>query len=218
MEQNWAVPGVSRLDTGAYELSKPTRTGGQRLTVIAGLVAIVALAASVWVYATSQREILRLATEVAQLRLSVDLYRGQQPQTGASSETYSGSSEILNLRNRLAILEDAWRSQTQPIGGQAIAGPAITTPATAAAPSGPIGDCIPEGTRFLVTSGDSYPICGTTAVVDVAAVGTADVSFTDGTIIAAGGNAILSPTSCSLAVMSAGADGMTGYAELRVSC
>jgi hypothetical protein len=176
-----------------------------------GLAAVAAIAASAWVYAETQRDLNRVATDIAQIRLSLQLFGQQRP----GDIAVPASDTLQDLSNRLAILEENWRGQA-PAGGTA-ALPA-TAGATTAATTGPQTDCIPQGKRFLVASGDSYPICGTPAVVDVTEVAATYVSFKDGTIITAGGNAILTGTQCTLAVVSSGADGMTGYAELRVAC
>jgi HAMP domain-containing protein len=183
-----------------------------RLFIFAvGLVAVAAIAASAWVYAETQRDLNRVATDIAQIRLSLQLF-GQQQRPGDIA--VPASDTVQDLSNRLGILEQNWRGQTTASGTAAL--PAV--PGAATASTGPQTDCIPQGKRFLVANGDSYPICGTTAVVAVTEVAATYVSFTDGTIITAGGNAMLKGTQCTLAVVSSGADGMTGYAELRVGC
>lgn len=221
MEQDWTLPGVTKSDIGAPEPVKQKRAPifGRLLIFVVGLVAILAIAATAWIYTDTKREILRLSTDIAQLRLSLDLYSRQQPgsASAASGAATAPSDELLNLQNRLAILENNWRTQT-PTNGATSALPALPATAAPASTVASGADCMPPGTRFLVTTGDSYPICGTSGVVNVGAVGTTDVSLTDGTIIVAGTNAPLSGTTCTLSLMSANADGMTGYAELRASC
>lgn len=177
-------------------------------TFVVGLVGVAAIATSAWVYTETQRDLNRVASDIAQIRLSLQLFGQQRP----GDIAVPASDAVQDLNNRLSILEQSWRDQ----GSAPAALPA--TPDAAAATTGPATDCIPQGTRFLVASGDSYPICGTPAVVEVTAVDSTYVSFTDGTIITLGGNAILKGTKCTLAVVSSGADGMTGYAELRVGC
>ncbi|WP_375452644.1 hypothetical protein [uncultured Devosia sp.] len=199
---------MSKSDTGTPDIApaNPSRTT-RVLTVVVGLIALAAIATSAWVYADTQRDLSRVATDIAQIRLSLQLFSQQRP----GDIALPASDAVQDLSNRLAILEQDWR-------GQAPA-PAAAIPDTATAtPTGPATDCIPQGTRFLVAAGDSYPICGTPAVVAVTAVDKTYVSFTDGTIVTLGGNAILKGTSCTLAVVSSNADGMDGYAELRVGC
>ncbi|MEO5806555.1 hypothetical protein [Devosia sp.] len=188
-------------------------------TLLVGLLAVVAIAAAGWIYTDTKRDMLRLSTDIAQLRVSLDLYGRQQPTAtnGAAATAAPANDEILDLKNRLAILENSWRSQT-PAGTGLAAVPALPGETAPAAAGGAQGDCMPPSTRMLVTTGDSYPVCGTSAVVNVAVVSPGGVNLTDGTLIPTGGNSILKGTRCTLAVMSSGEDGMDGYAEVRVNC
>ena len=129
------------------------------LGFVVGLIGIAAIGASAFVYSQTQREIVRLSTDIAQLRLSMELFARQQ---GVPSDTDKAS--LADLANRLAILEDDWRNTPAPTAGP----PAISdaAPADTAA-----GDCLPTGTRFMVATGDRYPVCGSDAVF--AAVATA---------------------------------------------
>ncbi|WDR01407.1 hypothetical protein PSQ19_11330 [Devosia algicola] len=216
MDQDWALPGVSKSDTGAKsppeESPEPPRNPPPAhqtiLLLLVGLVGLAAIVACVWVYIDTRREVLRLATEVAQLRLSLDLYAHQK--TSATGEI--NPDALLNLQNRLAILEDSWRNQSATV-------PATLAPAQTATSTAPAqDDCIPQNTKFLVASGDSYPVCGTNGVVSVLTVSSDRVSFTDGSVIVAGGNGLLTGTNCRVNVLSSEADGLSGYAELRASC
>ena len=49
-----------------------------RVTVLVGLVGVAALGASAWVYSETQRDIMRLSTDIAQFRLSLELFGRQQ--------------------------------------------------------------------------------------------------------------------------------------------
>jgi len=223
LEETWTVPGVSKSDTGEHEpVTQPvpapkTTLMPRLLTFATGLAAVAAIAATTWVYVETQRDIVRISTDIAQIRLSLELYGRQQPASGAPASPTTApldgaaSNQLLDLSNRLAILEESWRNQ--PPAAAAL--PAIGTGATS---TGPTSDCMPAGTRFLVSSGDEYPICGTPGVIAVTSVNAGYVVFQDGTTIANGGNAGLKGTTCTLAVVSSNADGMDGYAELRVSC
>lgn len=220
MEETSTVKAVSKSDIGEHELLRgtaPAKTNlmPRLLTFAVGLAAIGAIAATTWVYVETQRDIVRMSTDIAQIRLSLELFGRQQPASGAPSAAAapldgSTANQLLDLSNRLAILEESWRNQ--PPATAAL-------PATGAtSPGGPLTDCMPPGTRFLVSSGDEYPICGTPGVIAVTSVNAGYVVFQDGTTIANGGNAGLKGTTCTLAVVSSNADGMDGYAELRVSC
>lgn len=216
MDDKWALPGVTKGEPDAARPRPSTRAAraAQWFTFAVGLVAVAAIAASAWVYTETQRDLNRVATDIAQIRISLQLFSQQRPGDIAVPATES----LQDLSNRLAILEQNWRGQAPATGAAATTPLPATAGAPAATATGPQTDCIPQGTRFLVASGDSYPICGTTAVVDVTEVAASYVSFKDGLIVTAGGNAILTGTRCTLAVVSSGADGMTGYAELRVGC
>lgn len=181
------------------------------LSFVVGLVGIAALGASGWVYNETQRDVVRLSTDIAQLRLSLDLYARQQ---GTPSPTDSAS--LTDLANRLAILEENWR-EAPAAPATAAALPETPTTATPAAAASQ-GDCLPTGTRFLVGSGDSYPVCGVAGTVEIGSVDNGFLTLGDGTVIAAGGNIGLPGTQCMIGVVSAGQDGMTGFAEIRVTC
>ena len=212
MDEKWTLPGVSKSDIGAPERpAKPARLP-TIFTFGVGLIAVIAIAAAGWVYTDTQRDLNRVATDIAQIRLSLQLF-GQQR---SGDIAVPASDRLQDLSNRLAILEQNWRSGAPANGTAAL--PAVPGTTAATAPAGPKTDCIPQGTRFLVASGDNYPICDSTAVVDIAEVGASYVTFSDGTIVTAGGNGVLKGTQCTVAVVSSGADGMTGYAELRVGC
>lgn len=192
--------------------ARPTRKRPRRLprgtllSFVVGLVGIAALATSAWVYSQTQRDLMRLSTDIAQFRLSLELYGRQQ---GTPSGTDAAS--LQDLANRLAILEQNWRSPAPA------ALPELPTAPTAAAPAN-AGDCLPTGTRFLVTAGDSYPICGVAGTVEIGAVDNGYLSLRDGTVIAAGGTIGLPGSACMIGVVSAGENDMTGFAEIRVTC
>lgn len=208
-----AEPVVPQSDIEARRKQRRTLPWGQVLSFVVGLVGIAALGATGWVYAETQREIVRISTDIAQIRLSLELYGRQQ--AGGTAE--AGSSTVLDLSNRLAILEESWRGGTPATGSATL--PAVSgTPAGATSAAGPSDDCLPSGTRILVSAGDRYPVCGQSAVIEVAAVDNGYIALIDGTTVAAGGTIALVGTTCMLGVMSSGDEGMTGFAEIRVSC
>lgn len=195
----------------ADRLTPPRRVRTRRrwdtaLSITLGFVGVAALAVSAWVYADTRREIVRLQTDIAQIRLSLELFGRQQGTTPAPAPT--STPDLADIIERLDILEQNWRSA-----------PATTTtpPATAAAPTGGDGDCLPTATRFLVTSGDVYPVCGIAAEVAIASVDDGFITLADSTVIARGGTFPLAGTACMLGVVSAGPE-LGGYAEIRVTC
>lgn len=182
------------------------------LSFVVGMVGIAAIAASAWIYSDTQREIMRLSTDIAQLRVSMELF-GRQQGTPSGTDT----STLTDLANRLAILEESWRNGP-------VAAPAATLPALpAATPATPAttaegGDCLPSGTRFMVAAGDRYPVCGTGAVVEIGSVDDGFISLADGTVIAQGGNIALPNSSCMIGVVPSDGAAISGYAEIRVTC
>jgi hypothetical protein len=182
------------------------------LSFVVGLVGIAALGATAWIYSDTQREIVRLSTDIAQLRLSMELFGRQQ---GTPSET--DNAALTDIANRLAIIEETWRSGP-------VAAPAATLPATPSTPeatpaaAAQDGDCLPPGTRFMVASGDRYTVCGTSAVVEIGSVDDGFISLADGTVIAQGGNIGLPNSACMIGVVPMEGGAISGYAEIRVTC
>jgi hypothetical protein len=179
---------------------------GHVLSLVVGLIGIVALAASAWVYAETRGDIRRVSAEIAQLHLSLELFTREQ--AAAAIETDS----LLDLSNRLAVLEEAWRGS--------IASAPATAPGASTAPAGTAGDgdCLPTGTRFMVAAGDSYPVCGTAGEVAIGAVDDGFISLADGTVIAQGGTVALPGTSCMIGMLPSDGGSLSGFAEIRVTC
>ena len=223
---DWAVNGVSRDDSkavpGNHDGVAATQTVGgtaqprtrltNLLSVAVGLIGLAALGASAWVYAETQREIKRVSTDIAQIRVSLELFNRQQ--TAGSGETASSSAgDLQALSNRLALLE-----ANQQAAPAAAALPALPGDAATGATVATGGDCLPVGTRFMMSAGDSYAVCDTTATVGIAAVDNGYVTLTDGTIVAQGGTIALPGTRCMLGVLPDAGDGLSGFAEVRVIC
>lgn len=162
---------------------------------------LAGLGAAAWIYTQGQAETRRIASEIAQLRVSLDLYA----RNGNALE--SGANGLEDLENRLTALE-----RMADVG-------ATPAPAASPAPAATANeDCLPPGMRILVAEGDSYPICEQSAVVNVAQVANGYVVLLDGTTIASGGSILLAGTPCTIGVTSGGDEGLTGYAEIRVTC
>lgn len=177
------------------------------LAFTVGLVGVAAIAAAAFTYTDTRREIVRLSTDLAQVRLTLDLLRQGTPSAAGTS---TDTAAVADLENRLAVLEENWR--TSP----ATAPPAAVAPATTA--TADAGDCLPTATRFLVSAGDTWPVCNSPAVVEVASVEPGYLTLLDGSVVAAGGNFPLLGSACMLAVLSAGTAELSSYAEIRVTC
>ena len=183
------------------------------LSFVVGLVGIAALGASAWVYTDTQREIVRISTDIAQLRVSMELFALQQDAPPASD-----NASLTELANRLALLEESWRSTPAPASESAPPQPAVPAPAATATAAAETGDCLPSGTRFMVAAGDRYPVCGTSAVVEIGSVDDGFISLADGTVIAQGGNIALPNSACMIGVVPSDGAAISGFAEIRVTC
>src|SRR5689334_14200154 len=95
---------VMASDARSPEAARPRRS---RLPVIlatiGALAGLGALGTTIWFSAQGEREILRLSTELAQLRVSLDLYARSQPAAAAGPT----SEELTALADRLTALEEA---------------------------------------------------------------------------------------------------------------
>jgi hypothetical protein len=184
------------------------------LSFVVGLVGVVALAASAWVYSETQRDVMRLSTDMAQLRLSMELFARQQ-----DAPSGTDNADLSDLSNRLAILEESWRTAPQATGAAPASLPATPADTATTAPADAAsGDCLPTGTRFMVASGDRYPVCGTGAVVEIGSVDNGFISLADGTVIAQGGNIALPNSDCMIGVVPSDGGSISGFAEIRVTC
>lgn len=180
------------------------------IAVVASLVALAALASTAWIYADTKREILRMSTDIAQIRISLDLYaRNAGTRTGSAQ-----GDQIADLSNRLAILEQNWREQSAAPSPAA----AASTPSAATSPAAQGSDCLPSGMRILVAAGDTYPVCDKPAEIAVTSVDNGYIVLSDGTTVPSGGSMPLGTSGCMVGVTSGGDEGLTGYAEIRVTC
>lgn len=202
-----------RLDVPSPRVQKKRRgpRPGALVGTVAALVGLASLAASAWIYTEMQREMLRISTELAQLRLSLDLYaqRSAAPPAAVTGEV----PDLSGLENRLSILEQNWRG-----AGQVPQPGAEPPPAGQTTTAASDGDCLPSGMRLLVAAGDAYPVCGTETSIEVMNVSNGYITLTDGTTVPSGGTVPLPGTACMIAVTSGGDEATTGFAEIRVTC
>jgi hypothetical protein len=185
---------------------------GKYLPALALVVSLGALASAAVVYNESQNTYRRLSGDIAQVKVSLTLLTRR---AGAGGE----GQEIVDLQNRLAILEDSWRRNSSPQAPVAAEAPAFNPPvaATTTAPAdGPTQDCIPPGTAFVMTGADAYPICGTRLVIAFASIDTDAAVLDNGLALAKGLSSPLPESDCSATLLSS--DASIGFAELRVTC
>ena len=153
------------------------------------------------------------------------------PAPAAVADTRTAET-VAALERRIATLEQTASTQATELAAARAALdaraalPPVTDVAAAEPPpssanpaayseDGPTTDCIPLGTRFMAQSGDSFPICKTTAVVSVSAVGDGSAIVEGAGAVTAGGFANLGVQGCTIMVFTADT---SGFAEMRVSC
>lgn len=190
---------------------------------LAAFVGLIALAGAVTAQLSAEARTQAVATEIAAMRSSIDaLAQGTAalPAPAADDGTAEG---LLALQDRMARLEIDWQAQkdlaltlpTLPAVDPAAAPADVPAQAAAIDPDLPTTDCIPLGTRFMVTPNETYPLCQSREQVQVGMItaDTVDV-IGAGTIVETGFGA-LAGTTCTIMVFSADA---AGFAEMRVSC
>ena len=192
--------------------------------VLAALVGLVALAGAVLVQTTADARHERLTTELADLRLAVDLLT-QRTDLLASARAPEAVAEdgtaeaLLGLQARIDALESelASRPAVAVASTDTTGAFSVNADGTAAEidPSWPTEDCIPLGTRFIASTGDSLAICQTPVVVKVSAITDDTVMVEDAGVINETAFKPIPGTNCRLTVLSADAE---GFAELRVAC
>jgi len=182
---------------------------------LAAIVGLVALAGAVAVQLNTDAKTKAVTEAVAALRASVDdlSQRAAVPAAPVDDGTAAG---LLALQDRMVKLEGEWTARQAAVAATPAAVPGAD--ATAAAeidPSLPTTDCIPLGTRFMVTPGESYPICQSKAVIKTGMI-TADTVTIDGVgQVVETGFGTIAGTSCTVMVFSADE---AGFAEVRVTC
>jgi hypothetical protein len=181
------------------------------LSFVVGLVGVAAIASAAWVFTETRRDIGRLTTDIAQIKLSLELFGKQQ----ATSPSADGET-LTDLNNRLSLLEESWR--TGSAAAPATLPPLEQSGSSDVAVTPTDGDCLPTGTRFMVASGDVYPVCGTPAKVEIGAVDNGYITLADGTVIAQGGTVGLPASQCMIAVVPSDGGSISGFAEVRVTC
>src|SRR5690606_4318799 len=132
-----------------------------------------------------------------------------------------GTAEgLLALQDRMNRLETDWQAQRELAASLPVApaaeDPAVTADAPVAIdPNLPTTDCIPLGTRFMVTPNETYPLCQSNQKVQVGMITADTVDVVGaGTIVETGFGALAGST-CTVMVFSADP---AGFAEMRVSC
>ena len=184
---------------------------------LAALVGLVALAGAVVVQAnvTAQTEAVR--AELAATRQAMDavVERTEHLSTrldAAGNPEENGVAEaLLALQDRMVKLEEAAKSAP-------LATPAPLSTGQAARPvdpSLPTEDCIPQGTRFMVTMDGENPICQSKIVITASAITAEMVALDNGVTLVPGTPSPLPGGACTASLLSTDE---AGFAELRVDC
>jgi len=184
---------------------------------LAALVGLVALAGAVVVQTnvTAQTEAVR--AELAATRQAMDavVERTEHLSTrldAAGNPEENGVAEaLLALQDRMVKLEEAAKSAP-------LAAPAPLSPGQAARPvdpSLPTEDCIPQGTRFMVTMDGENPICQSKIVITASAITAEMVALDNGVTLVPGTPSPLPGGACTASLLSTDE---AGFAELRVDC
>lgn len=213
------------------------------IALLAALVGLIALGGALLVHNSATATMQRQATEIAALQdalksapagTSLPVQSTPAPTVVPDART---AETVADLERRIASLEQTTSAQATELAAaratldaqadimSSAPAPAIEVaeaeqPKSSATPAafsadGPTTDCIPLGTRFMAQSGDSFPICKTSAVVKVSAVSEGSAIVEGAGAVTAGGFANLPVQGCTVMVFTADA---AGFAEMRVSC
>jgi outer membrane murein-binding lipoprotein Lpp len=197
---------------------------------LAAVVGLIALAGAVTAQMSAEARTAAVSAQIADVKASL-AQLAQQADASATPAADDGTAAgLLALQDRMNKLEAGWQAQkelTASLPAAPVSVPDGAAPADGSAPADqpqkaaaidpklPTTDCIPLGTRFMVTPNETYPLCQSKQQVKVGMItnDTVDVAGA-GTIVETGFGA-LAGSSCTVMVFSADA---AGFAELRVSC
>lgn len=183
---------------------------------LAAFVGLIALAGAVVAQMSAEARTRAVTAEIAAVKASVEQLAQQ---AGLQAPADDGTAEgLLALQDRMNRLEADWQARQQ---AGAPAASAAATPGDAPAPAAeidpnlPTTDCIPLGTRFMVTPNETYPLCQSRQQVRVGAITGDTVDVTGAGTIVETGFGTLAGSNCTVMVFSADP---AGFAEMRVTC
>lgn len=191
---------------------------------LAAFVGLIALAGAVTAQMSSEARTEAIGVEIAAVKASIDQLTRQTAALPAAPVDDGTAEGLLALQDRMNRLETDWQAQKElvaslpasPDATDSGASPADQSAKPAAIdPNLPTTDCIPLGTRFMVTPNETYPLCQSRQQVKVGTITGETVEVTGaGTIVETGFGA-LAGSNCTVMVFSADA---AGFAEMRVTC
>jgi hypothetical protein len=186
---------------------------------LAAMVGLVALAGAVVVQTnvTAQNDAVRAELAAARQAMETVVQRTEALSTrldATGQPANDGTAEaLLALQDRMVKLEEA--AKAAPLVTPA---PLATDNQAADAPVDPnlpTDDCIPQGTRFMVTMNSENPICQSRVVITASAISGDMVALDNGVMLVPGTPSPLPGGDCTATVISTDAE---GFAELRVDC
>lgn len=184
---------------------------------LAAFVGLVALAGAVVVQTnvTAQNEAIRAELANARQAMELVVQRTENLSTrldSAAEPVDDGVADaLLALQERMVKLEEA--AQSAPLATPApLSMGAADRPVD---PNLPTVDCIPQGTRFMVTMDDGFPICQSRIVITAAAISGDMVALDSGVTLVPGTPVPLPGGDCTASLLTTDA---AGFAELRVDC
>ena len=185
---------------------------------LAAMVGLVALAGAVVVQTNVTAQTNAVRAELAATRQAMDavVQRTEHLSTrldATGEPADDGTAEaLLALQDRMIKLEEAAKAAP-------LVTPAPLTPASQADrpidPNLPTEDCIPQGTRFMVTMGSENPICQSKVIITAAAITAEMVALDNGVTLVPGTPSPLPGGECTASVLTTDE---AGFAELRVDC
>lgn len=188
---------------------------------LAALVGLVALAGSVVVQSNVGAETAAVRAEIAQARIAMDLVVQRTENLSARLDAGGdpaddGTAEaLLALQDRMVKLEETANSSASPSPSPLVQGDAAAAADRPIDPDLPTVDCIPQGTRFMVTTSDGFPVCQSRIVIKAAAISGEMVALDNGVTLVLGTPSPLPGGQCTASLLSTDA---AGFAELRVDC
>lgn len=187
---------------------------------LAALVGLVALAGAVVVQANVTAQNEAIGAELARTRVALDLMvqRNENLSTrldAVGEPVDDGTTEaLLALQDRMNKLEEKAAAAPLATPAPLVPGEADTAERPVD-PSLPTEDCIPQGTRFMVTTDEGFAVCQSRITIKAAAISAELVALDNGVTLVPGTPSPLPGGECTASLLSTDA---AGFAELRVDC
>ncbi|WP_374624937.1 hypothetical protein [Devosia sp.] len=185
---------------------------------LAAFVGLIALAGSVVVQMQGEARTRAVGEELVAMRAGLEQLTARTEALAIPVDDGTAAG-LLALQDRMVRIEAEFAAiRTAATSPAAPAAPDEAGAATATVevdPDLPTADCIPLGTRFMVTPGETVPICQSRARVKVGGITADSVDIEGAGPIVETGFGTLIGTTCTVMVFSADIE---GFAELRVTC